>query len=95
MSLGYRIRGAGRELLSYQDSSVICEMTYFFDPGRREYAVVLSDRCKSLSGEPVHLSTAQVELIESRIKEHLGTERIFGIPIRKCTVNVTRGQSAI
>ena len=91
----YQIRMSGRELLSYRDAAVECQLTCFFDPAHRAYQIVLSDRFKSLNGEPVNLSVSQLELIEGRLKEYLGTERLFGIPIRNNTVSVMREQSAI
>jgi len=86
---------SGRESLSYQDSEVQCEFACYTDPNTGGYSVVVGDRCKSIQGEPVHLSTAQLETIEGRIREYLATDRIFGIPIRTRAVSVVRGQSAI
>lgn len=95
MSRDYQIRKKGRELLSYQDGLVQCELDCFFDPKQKEYVVILDDQCQSINGEAVHLSTAQLELIENRVRVYLGTERLFGIPIRQCVVSITRKQSAI
>ena len=95
MSRDYQIRKKGRELLSYEDGSIQCDLDCFFDPKQKAYAVILDDQCQSINGEAIQLSTAQLELIENRVRAYLGTERLFGIPIRQCIVSITRKQSAI
>ena len=95
MNRGFRIRLSGREALSYQDAEVRCEFACYTDSSTGGYSVVTGDRCKSPQGALVHLTTQQLETIERRIKEFLGTDRIFGIAVRTRPVNVVRGQSAI
>jgi hypothetical protein len=85
----------GRELLSYQDASVQCELDCFYNPKERKYLVVLEDKGRSISGETIQLTSAQLEKIENRIRAHLGSVRFFGIPIGQRLVAITRKQNAI
>lgn len=78
-----------RETLRYEDSTLRCEMMCYYDPMNHSYTVRLP--LKGLSeGKPAWFSSDELQLMESRVKGHLGTWRLFGIPLRSFDVNVVR-----
>ena len=87
MPQDYKIRMVHRETLRYEDSTLHCEMMCFYDPKGCAYTVVIPLKGQ-VQGKSTQFSSQQMELIESRVKDHLGKWRLFGIPIRSYGVNV-------
>ena len=87
----YHVRWIGKEAVRCSADDFSCEVSCYYDPGRKAFTAVLGDLALR-GGLPSRLTDAEAAQVEKALVEALGVRRLFGLAVGRKDVYVQRQQ---